>query len=284
MVFGAVLSPSPFSPMWWMGVFYGAYLVFLAVEVISMFTSHYTVHRAACVASSITAIFAPLTLGAVFAVVAAHPFWHGAITPPYMILSAFVAGTALLGIAFYCVHRFRLVDYERAASVAIPSLRLLLVVGVGATLALVALKMAGLGPGAGLAEAVPCWRTAGTVLTFRDLGLVSRCPPRPARTRTRRPLRGLVPAFVGLFADRAIFVHAGQIAPTTAAAGTVSVPFAEYTPTLVELSIVVGAFAFVALAYTLAERFLDMSPHLGHGTPVEIEVTAWVPVPTEGVL
>ena len=42
--------------------------------------------------------------------------------------------------------------------------------------------------------------------------------------------------------------------------------------------------AFVALVYTLAERFLDMSPHLGHVTPREVEVTVFVPAPTEGVL
>ena len=38
MVFGAMLVPSPSSPMWWMGVFYGLYLVVLLVEVWSMFT------------------------------------------------------------------------------------------------------------------------------------------------------------------------------------------------------------------------------------------------------
>ena len=63
LVFGAFLSPSPFSPMWWMGVFYGVYLVFLLTEVASMFTGRWRVHRVACTLSSITAVFAPLTLG-----------------------------------------------------------------------------------------------------------------------------------------------------------------------------------------------------------------------------
>ena len=48
MVFGAVLVPSPSSPMWWMGVFYGAYLVVLLVEVWSMFTPHPIIHQWAC--------------------------------------------------------------------------------------------------------------------------------------------------------------------------------------------------------------------------------------------
>ena len=66
-------------------------------------------------------------------------------------------------------------------------------------------------------------------------------------------------------------MNTGQVVPATAVSGAVSHPFAEYTPTLVELSIVVGAFAIVALLYTLAERYLDMSEHLGgHGAPEEV--------------
>ena len=71
-------------------------------------------------------------------------------------------------------------------------------------------------------------------------------------------------AFVGIIADRMVFVSAGQIAPGTAVAGVVSSPWAEYTPSLVEISIIVGAFAFFALVYTLAERYLPMGEHEGH--------------------
>jgi hypothetical protein len=43
-----------------------------------------------------------------------------------------------------------------------------------------------------------------------------------------------------------------------------SSPFADYAPSLVELSIVVGAFAVIALLFTLAERYLPMGEHEGH--------------------
>jgi Ni/Fe-hydrogenase subunit HybB-like protein len=290
MVFGAVFSPSPFSPMWWMGVFYGAYLVFLVVEVVSMFTSHYTIHRISCVCSSITAVFAPLTLGAVFAVLAARPFWHGALTPPYMIASAFLAGTALLGIVFWGVHRFHLTDWERAATVALPAARFLLLIAIGATIVLLSLKLV-----TGLQSTVPGLTAATEALVSGPLALpfwvvrvgLGLIVPLALLVlpRTRTPdgtMAASLLAFVGLVADRALFVQAGQIVPTSTASGVVSFPFAEYTPTLVELGIIVGAGAFVALAYTLAERFLDMSPHLGHIQPTEVEVTVYVPA--EGVL
>ena len=65
-------------------------------------------------------------------------------------------------------------------------------------------------------------------------------------------------AFAGVLVDRLLFVSAGQIIPTTTVGGVVSDPYVAYTPSLVEISIVVGAFAFIAFVYTLAERYLDL--------------------------
>jgi len=272
MVFGAVLSPSPFSPMWWMGVFYGAYLVFLITEVWSMFTGHWQVHRIACVLSSITAVLAPTTLGAVFGVLAARPYWHGAFTPPAMVTAAALSGIALLGIVFYLVHRFRLAGWERAATLAIPAIRLLLTITLMVTVLVLAWQMMfGLyGVVPGLSDATGALLIGPLALGFWVfrvvLGLaVPLVLVLLPRTRTPAGLfaaSGL--AFVGLFADRMIFVSAGQIAPGTAVAGVVSSPWAAYGPTFVEISIIVGAFAFFALVYTLAERYLPMGEHEGH--------------------
>lgn len=272
MVLGAVLSPSPFSPMWWMGVFYGAYLVFLVTEVLSMFTGRWRLHRIACVLSSITAIVAPTTLGAVFGVLSSRPYWHGAFTPPAMVVAATLSGIALLGIVFSCVHRFRLAGFERAATLAIPAIRLLLTIVLAVTMLVVAWDTAwGLyGNVPGLSDAtgailvgplaLPFWIVR--VLLGLAVPLVLLVNP---GTRTPAGLfAASCLAFVGLFADRAIFVFAGQVAPGTAVAGVLSSPYASYTPSLVEISVVVGAFAFIALVYTLAERHLPMGEHQGH--------------------
>ncbi len=272
MVFGAVLSPSPFSPMWWMGVFYGAYLVFLITEVWSMFTGHWQMHRFACVLSSITAVLAPTTLGAVFGILAARPYWHGAFTPPAMVTAAALSGIALLGIVFYLVHRLHLTGWERATTLAIPAIRLLMTIALAVTVLVLTWQMMfglyGVVPGLSDAtEAILVGPLALGFWVFRVLlGLVVPLVL-VMLPRTRTPA-GLFAAsclaFVGLIADRMIFVSAGQIAPGTAVAGVVSSPWAEYAPTLVEVSIIVGAFAFFALVYTLAERYLPMDEHEGH--------------------
>jgi len=271
MVLGAVLVPSPTSPMWWMGVFYGAYLCVLVVEVWSMFTNHPTIHQAACTTAACLAIAAPATLGAVFGVLVSRPFWHGPFTPILMVCSAFLSGTALLGIVFYVVARLRLTGAERAVSLAIPAIRTLLAIGLVLVSVLITRQLI-----AGLIDDRPAFVDATRALLVGPLalqfwvvrvGLGLAVPlllvALPATRTPAGTLLAALLAIVGVFVDRFTFVLAGQIGPTTVS-GVVSAPWAEYTPTLVEIGIIAGAVAFVALGYTLAERYLDLREARAH--------------------
>ena len=277
MVFGAVFNPSLSSAMWWMGAFYAVYLIFLLVEVWSMFTGHDRVHRSACLASSCTAVLAPSTLGAVFGVLFARTFWYGLFTPVTMLVTALLAGSALLGIVFYFVVRFERAGFERGRRLAIPAIRLLLAAAlVGSLILLCRGLIDGLTTddvafhGATMALlsgplAVPFWlRLVGGLAI--PLALIALPVTRTvAGTGIAAAL-----AFVGVIVDRLLFVSAGQIIPTTVVGGVVSEPYVVYTPSLVEISIVVAAFAFVAFVYTLAERYLDLREsevHLGFHVP-----------------
>ena len=271
MVFGAVLIPSPSSPMWWMGVFYGIYLCVLVVEVWSMFTNHPRIHQVTCTMAACTAIVAPATLGAVFGVLVARPFWHGPFTAVLMVASAFLSGTALLGVVFYGVHRLRLAGAERAASLAIPSIRLLLSLGLVVVATLVGRQVV-----AGLTSELPSFREATELLVAGPLAwqfwglrvILGLAIPilLVALPATRTPVGTFAAsllAIAGVFVDRMTFVAAGQIAPTSVA-GNVAAPFAVYSPSLVEIAIILGAVAFVALVYSLAERYLDLNESDAH--------------------
>ncbi|HYM82758.1 MAG TPA: NrfD/PsrC family molybdoenzyme membrane anchor subunit, partial [Candidatus Dormibacteraeota bacterium] len=273
LVFGAVLNPSPTSPMWWMGVCYGFYLCVLLVEVWSMFTDHPTIHQVACTAAMCTAIVAPTTLGAVFGVLGSRPFWSGPFTPVLMVASAFLAGTSLLGIVFFVVDRLHLAGSDRAATVAIPSIRLLLTVALVLVSALVAREvLVGLAGGRpGLAEATQALVTGPLAAQFWGLRVIAGLVVplllvlSPATRTPAGTFVAAVLAWVGVFADRFTFVSAGEIAPTTAVSGVVSTPYATYTPSAVEVAIILGALAFVALAYTMAERYLALREAYAHG-------------------
>jgi Ni/Fe-hydrogenase subunit HybB-like protein len=265
MIFGAMLVPSPASPMWWMGVFYGAYLVVLVVEVWSMFTDHPKIHQYACTMASVIAIFAPATLGAVFGVMNAKAFWHGPWTPVLMVCSAFLAGTALLSIVFYVVHRLKLADWQSAATIALPSARLLMAIAIAIVGALtVRYVVADLsGEERGLREAMIATLTGPLAWQFwlRVIGgliVPAVLITLPIARRPETMLAAGILVLGGVLVDRYVFVAAGQVAPVTTLAGTAAFPYATYSPSMVELSIIVGACAFMAFCYTLAERYLDM--------------------------
>jgi len=266
LVFGAVLSPSPTSPMWWMGVFYGGYLCLLLVEVWSMFSDHPHIHQWACTLAAFMAIVAPATLGAVFGVLVARSYWNGPFTPILMVASAFLSGVALLGIVFYGVVRLRRPGFERAGRLAVPGLRGLLGLGLIVVSVLLARHLvAGLdGDGRGLREATEAVLAGPLAIPFWAIrvGIGLALPLLLIVVPFTRTPNGLlvasVGALIGVFADRWLFVAAGQIAPVTASAGVVSNPYAVYGPSPVEVAIVLGAAAFVALGYTLAERYLDL--------------------------
>jgi Ni/Fe-hydrogenase subunit HybB-like protein len=284
LVFGAALNPSPSSPMWWMGVFYGIYLCFLLVEVWSMFWHHPRVHGVACVLSSTMAIIAPTTLGAVFAVVGARSYWAGPFSALLMLSTAFLSGTALLGVVFGLVDRLRLVGFERAGSLAVPAIRSLLTIALLIVAVLVAREVVvGLtSTDPGLLASTKALVTGPLAIEFVGvrvvvgliLPLVLLIVP---FSRTAWGLFGAGGlAIVGVFADRLTFVSAGQISPVTATSGVVSAPYASYTPSLVEISILIGAVGLIALLYTLAERYLDLQEsdvHIGFALPPRLD--AW---------
>jgi molybdopterin-containing oxidoreductase family membrane subunit len=274
LMFGVAMSPSPRSAMWWMGVLYAIYLGFLLTEVWSMFTGHPRIHRAACVLSTVMAVAAPSTLGAVFGVLVARPFWHGAFVPAYFLVTAFLSGTALLGIVFVLVNRLGLRGHGPDTDRVIPALGILLALALAGTLFLTAwqtiVDLYGGVPG--LSKAVEALVVGPLALRFWVVRvLLGLLVPLVVLVRTR-PATGLdvlvasCLAFVGIFADRIGFVTAGQVVPGSAASGVVSQPLAEYAPSLVEISIVVGALGLVGFLYTLAERFLDLAQPAGrHG-------------------
>lgn len=290
MVLGAAFNPSPSSPMWWMGVFYGTYLCFLLTEVWSMFFGHPRIHQAACVLSSCMAVIAPSTLGAVFGVLAARPFWHGPFTPLLMVASAFLSGTALLGLVFWVVRRFELTGFVRAAELAIPAVRQLLLVGLLVVTALVGREVVtGLLSGdPGLVRATDILVSGPLALPFWLLRVISGLAApilillvpiaaMPARVALASSL-----VLLGVFVDRFTFVLAGQLAPTTAVSGVVSAPHASYLPSPVEIAIVIGAVAFVALMYTLAERYLDLAEsdvHTAIAFPDIVGIARRLPAP-----
>ena len=273
LVFGAMLSPSPMSPMWWMGVAYAGYLVILLVELATMYTRFHTVHRWAATFAFIMAIIAPSTLGTVFGSIQAHSLWHGIWTPVLMLCTAFLAGLSLMSIVAAVVVRFSRRDHQRMEFETAPLLQRLLTIAL-VIVALLVFRQIVVGLSSdtrGLHAAaatlvsgpfsVPFWTLrVGVGIILPLLLLIG--------SSARRPLAmGLagIGALIGVVVDRLLFVLAGLASPVSAVAGNVDFPFAVYVPSLVEVLIMAGALATIGFAYALAEHHMNLGASEHHG-------------------
>jgi Ni/Fe-hydrogenase subunit HybB-like protein len=273
LVFGVVMSPSPGSPMWWMGVVYAIYLGVLLFELVTNVSNHPRLAHAACVISSGWAIVAPLTLGMVFASLVSRPFWQGSFVPLYLVITAMLSGASVLGIVFTLVQRLRLPGHGPDAAGVVVGIRWLLVILLSLVITYTVLRTV-----AALTIGSELDRNAVTALLVGPLGpqswllrgAVGLVAPLilllwPTRRRGLMVFAAGWLIMIGVFVDRLSFVTAGQIAPWGATSGIVSGEYASYLPSLDELGIVAGSIAVVALIYAIAERFLDLSSPGGKG-------------------
>ena len=267
LVFGAIFSPAPSSPMWWMGVVYAMYLGVLVFELFANLSPYRRLAHASCVIATGYAVVAPTTLGLVFASLVSRPFWQGSATPIYLLVTAVLSGASVLGIVFVLVNRLRLPGHGPETTGVIGGVRavllltLLVVAGYTGVRTVLAITIGGVAEREAVAALLFGPLGPGSWVVRVGVGLVAPLLillwPTARRGATVFAASCLV--LVGMFFDRFGFVAAGQIAPSTAASGIVAAPYATYSPSLIEIGIVVGAVAAVGLVYTLAERFMDLS-------------------------
>ena len=211
------------------------------------------------------AVLAPATLGAVFGVISAKPFWSGVFTPVQMVAPRSWRASRCWASCSSSSHRLRLADHERALPIALPSVRLLMGVGlVIVSVLLLRLVLGGLlGEARGLRESTEALMV-GPLARCSGSGSSGGWPCPPCSSVRRWPGGRLDPrgrrAGAGRDPARPVPVRGrGPDRPgDRQLPGTISHPYAMYLPSPVEIALLLGAGAFMALGYTLAERYLDM--------------------------
>lgn len=295
MLIYVVLSPNLSSAIWWMGTLYGLELIFLIAELFflsrveiairsressgltagfyrvlalgSLDTSEEASRksmrfaRLLGIGGVLSAIAATSTLGAVFGLLGAKSFWYGPYMPIYLILSAFVSGTAILALVTLLGYRVTRREMGPEVKRLLIDLGRLLILFLGILLFILVVNIiVGLyGSIPGESEALmlllkgplslPFWGfevLLGILVPFFIL----------LYPRIRSILGVGVASFlvlVGMFAARYDLVIAGQLIPVT---GGTQLP--SYIPSYTEWLIVAGVFAFCAFLYTLGERVLPL--------------------------
>ena len=270
-----LLSPNPASPLWWMIGLYGIYGVALFAEFY-LIESDRTVPRRVTMLVGLIALVAAIaahsTLGAIFGFAEARPYYGGIFGPVYFILSAILSGLAVMSfvtIAEYKLSAREIGDEMRELLTENVAKSLALVVAI--TIFFVAWKiLSGLtATSTTSAEAYrhmlfgpPAWWywtlgiTLGLLIPFALL----------VYPKTRS-VNGLLAAsgaiLVGVFVTRYEYVVGGQILALTNDP-SYEYPIVSYTPTLIELSVVVFGFAVFALLYTVGRELFDLNEIPGH--------------------
>jgi molybdopterin-containing oxidoreductase family membrane subunit len=91
-----VISPNLTSNIWWMGTLYGAYMMFMLVELVFLVTRRYKAAAVLGFLGVVAGVAANSNLGAVFGMLGGREFWYGPFMPIYFITSAMLSGAAAI--------------------------------------------------------------------------------------------------------------------------------------------------------------------------------------------
>jgi len=251
---GYISSPHITSPIWWMGVNYTLYLTFIILEFVFLLKDQQKSARIAGILALVLAVAAHSTVGSVFGVIQARPFWYGPYMPIDFILCAWILGFSIMVIVLFF-------DKDKIKSQPLliemgKWLAVLLVVNLffifwkvitalysgegGKYLSTIALLKGPLSVRFWLFEII-----IGLIIPFILLVIES------LKNGNAGIFVASILVIIGMFTNKINMVEAGQIVPLEIFKSTT---YIKYSPTFTEISIVAGAIAFVLLFYSIFDK------------------------------
>jgi molybdopterin-containing oxidoreductase family membrane subunit len=252
--------------MWWMLLFYVLYLVLLVIDFYLLHKNDLKKARIVGVLAPLAAIAVHSTLGAVFGFASVRTYFGGAFAPVYFILTAIVIGTALLLFVTTLQSRVTKKELSPELRSLITTLGKFLGVVLGIAILFIIWKdLTGLSSTAEttaqayrymLLGPASWWYWGIGILMGLIIPLFLLLNPRT------RNLNGILAAstlvLIGMFAARFEYTLGGQVVALFQGLQHLQWPFASYSSALIEISVVILAFAVSALLYTLAAKKLAL--------------------------
>jgi Ni/Fe-hydrogenase subunit HybB-like protein len=91
-----LVSPNPASPMFWMSVWYAAYIVVIVLEYVNLRRNRHS--GTVLWAAFLVAVATHSTLGSLFGAVSSRAYYYSALLPIYFLFIAFLTGAALAAV------------------------------------------------------------------------------------------------------------------------------------------------------------------------------------------
>ena len=258
-LFYYIISPNLQAPMWWMSILYIFFLTLLLIQFYFIHTLDVKKLRIINIPVALSAIAVHSTLGAIFGFALVRNYFGGAFAPIYFILIAIAIGTALLLFV-------TIIQYKVTKTKMSPELHSLVVdlgkfLGVVVSIAIFFALWKDL---TGLHSTIETTALAYQhVLSLWSywvivilMGLI--IPLSLIFAPKKRSLNGILAAstlvLIGMFAARIEFTLGGQIVPVVQNLKHLQSPFGSYSPTFIEIAVVILVFAVSALLYTLGAK------------------------------
>jgi molybdopterin-containing oxidoreductase family membrane subunit len=256
-----IISPNLASPLWWLGMLYGLYLVVLLLSFRKIHTARTS--KGLGIFTFIVAIATSTTLGWLFGLPDARPAFSANFLAMYFPLTGF--GSALAAVLLFSLayHHFAKIPFSQGdinlyhdlnklfgivmALILVFFLWRTIVGGASAT----AVEFAGFRHmlGSGWYH-LALW--IGLVIPLLLITMPS------VRNATWGKVTTAVLFLVGMFAGRLELVLSGLVMPTGPKAEG-QPPFVSYWPTIWEVFVFVSALSIILFIYTLGERNLKLS-------------------------
>jgi molybdopterin-containing oxidoreductase family membrane subunit len=262
-----LFTPNFTSAIFWMGAFYGIYLVLLFAELFFSMTNNDKAATSIAYLSFIVKLAAVTNLGRVFGYSMTREFWYGFYYPAYMVITAIVSGAAVLSILAYLIGRDSSRFEHKGKNIMITLGKIL----AGAVIFLAIMQAFKLGTA--ISSGDQSLTQAARALVFGPMSLnfwsmevlIGIVLPLYVLFSTKfksigKTFLAALMAMLGLLFSRLDFVYSGLVYPLEVVPKpcTPFLGFNVYSATWSEWSLILGAIGFIYIAFSIAEEKLKL--------------------------
>ncbi len=256
-----LFSPNFSSPLWWIAMLYGLYLVVLLISFRKIHTAQTS--KALGIFTFIIAIATSTVLGWLIGLPDARPVFDANFLAMYFPLTGFASALAAVLLFSLAYHRFAQIPLSEGDKNLYDDVSKLFGVVMAFTLIFFIWRTIVAGVSASAVEFAGFRHMLGSgwyhlalwVGLVIPLVLIAR---QSVRQATWGKVTAAVLFLVGMFAGRLEMVLSGLVMPTGPKAEGQPL-FVSYWPTIWEVFVVVFALAVLLLVYTLGERHLKLA-------------------------
>ncbi len=250
------------SPLLWMGVFYALFLVLGILKFMKINSGDWdsSGSRRLGIAAFVAEVFAALTLGAAFGMMAMRPMWYGPEVPLNFLLTAATSGAAFAVLITHIAYGSMEGMPEKVRAVMTGGMPRLFATVVALFFLMTLYRtISGLWTNA---EGLQVWdRIVASPWYWIEMAALAAAfyLMAAASTRSQGTLQIVASllTLVAVFIGRYEFVVGGQLVPMFK--GSWVTGLVDYTPSTTEWMLALMALSITFLVYALGERLLNLS-------------------------